>query len=64
MEAIEVRKEIVANSGGVTLEEELEIILRDNKNLQRDIDAGKRAERYLKSNKKRMAEIMAKLMEE
>ena len=59
----EVRKEIVANFGEVTLEEELEIILRDNKNLQRDIDAGKRAERYLKANKKRMAEIMAKLME-
>ena len=47
-----------------TLEEELEIILRDNKNLQRDVETGKRAERYLKANKKRMAEIMQKLMED
>ena len=59
----EIRKEIVANFGEVTLEEELEIILRDNKSLKRDIDAGKRAELYLKNNKKRMAEIMKKLME-
>ena len=59
----EVRKEIVANFREVTLEEELEIILRDNKSLKRDIEAGKRAELYLKSNKKRMTEIMAKLME-
>lgn len=46
-----------------TLEEELEIILRDNKSLRRDIEAGKRAEMYYKSNKKRMLEIMKKLME-
>ena len=46
-----------------TLEEELEIILRDNKSLKRDIEAGKRAELYYKSNKKRMQEIMKKLME-
>ena len=46
-----------------TLEEELEIILRDNKSLRTNIEAGKRAEPYLKSNKKRMAEIMKKLME-
>ena len=59
----EVRKEIVANFGEVTLEEELEIILRDNKSLKRDIEAGKRAELYYKSNKKRMQEIMKKLME-
>ena len=59
----EIRKEIVANFGEVTLEEELEIILRDNKSLKRDIEAGKRAELYYKSNKKRMQEIMKKLME-
>ena len=46
-----------------TLEEELELILRDNKILRRDIDTGKRAELYLKSNRKRMTEIMKKLME-
>ena len=40
----ETRKEIVANFREVTLEEELEIILRDNKSLRRDIEAGKRAE--------------------
>ena len=55
MEEIEVRKAIT------TLEEELEIILRDNKNLQRDIDAGKRAERYLERNKERMQEIIKRL---
>ena len=59
----EVREEIAANFGELTLEEELEIILRDNKSLKRDIEAGKRAELYLKSNKKRMAEIMKKLIE-
>ena len=59
----ETRKEIVANFGNITLEEELEIILRDNKSLKRDIEAGKRAELYYKSNKKRMQEIMKKLME-
>lgn len=57
MEAIEVKKSIT------TLEEELEIILRDNKSLRRDIEAGKRAELYYKSNKERMQEIMKKLME-
>lgn len=59
----EVKKAITENHGELTLEEELEIILRDNKSLKRDIEAGKRAELYLKSNKKRMAEIMKKLME-
>lgn len=59
----EIRKEIVTNCREATLEEELEIILRDNKSLKRDIEAGKRAELYLKSNKKRMVEIMKKLME-
>ena len=53
----EVKKAITA------LEEELEFILRDNKILRRDIEAGKRAELNYKSNKKRMAEIMKKLME-
>ena len=40
----ETRKEIVANFREVPLEEALEIILRDNKSLRRDIEAGKRAE--------------------
>ena len=59
----ETRKEIVTNCREATLEEELEIILRDNKSLRRDIEAGKRAELYYKSNKKRMQDIMAKLTE-
>ena len=60
----EIRKAIAADYEDITLEEELEIILRDNKSLKRDIEVGKRAEPYLKENKKRMKEIMAKLMKE
>lgn len=51
------------NKAITTLEEELEIILRDNRSLRRGIEVGKRAEFCYKSNKKRMQEIIKKLME-